>query len=340
MNQDFEIKDGVVIKYLGKGGAVTVPDGVTKIGDRAFFACETLTSVNIPESVTSIGYEAFHMCTSLTEVRISGNVKNLGSYVFAGTPWLMEYPDDFVTINGTLLEYKGKDNAVIIPDGITCIGWGAFYNCENMISVKLPASLTSISGSAFSVCTGLTSVVIPDGVTSIGQSAFYGCENLVSVMLPDTVTEIGRAAFYACPKLKHAPLLVADGKLLYEPPWRNGVSFSEIRQLVQEKDYAMRMNREVKYHLLLQMFALGIDQERVSDYLKKRFSAVFPVLIAMNDREIVQKILDSEKFVTKRNIDKMIQYAIAQQNYQIQLLLTEYKQKKGWYQEIGKALKL
>ena len=52
--------------YLSLNGNViqdlTIPNSVTKIGDRAFYGCSGLTSVTIPNSVTSIGYSAFVGC--------------------------------------------------------------------------------------------------------------------------------------------------------------------------------------------------------------------------------------------------------------------------------------
>ena len=53
--KDLVIENGVLKKYLGKGGAVVIPDSVTSIGDRAFWGCRKLTSITIPDSVTSIG---------------------------------------------------------------------------------------------------------------------------------------------------------------------------------------------------------------------------------------------------------------------------------------------
>lgn len=64
-SEDFEIQDGVLIKYKGKGGHVVIPDGVACIGFRAFDGCKNLTNITIPDSVTSIGDDAFQ-CYKIT----------------------------------------------------------------------------------------------------------------------------------------------------------------------------------------------------------------------------------------------------------------------------------
>ena len=73
---------------------------------------------------------------------------------------------------------------MIIPDGVTSIGDGAFWGCS-----------------------GLTSVTISGGVTSIGDYAFYNCSGLTSVIIPDSVTEIGSKAFSRCYDLKNVTFL-------------------------------------------------------------------------------------------------------------------------------------
>ena len=52
---DFIIENGVLVDYTGSGGHVTIPEGVTKIGDEAFENGSNLQSVSIPDSVTEIG---------------------------------------------------------------------------------------------------------------------------------------------------------------------------------------------------------------------------------------------------------------------------------------------
>ena len=91
--------------------------------------------------------------------------------------------------------------SVVISDGVTSIGSGAFEGCSSLTSVTIPNSLTSIGVCAFYDCSGLTSVTIPDSVTSIGDFAFYGCSSLTSVTIPHGVTSIGDYAFENCSSL-------------------------------------------------------------------------------------------------------------------------------------------
>ena len=74
---DFVIENGVLKKYIGAGGDVVIPDGVTAIGDAAFAACSSVTAVTIPDSVTSIGKRAFVRCWSLMRIKIPDGVEKM-----------------------------------------------------------------------------------------------------------------------------------------------------------------------------------------------------------------------------------------------------------------------
>ncbi|MBD5414463.1 MAG: leucine-rich repeat protein [Treponema sp.] len=103
--------------------------------------------------------------------------------------------------DGVLTKYSGKDEVVIIPDGVTSIGRYVFEGCTNLVGVVIPNSVTSIEERAFYKCTSLTNVVIPDSVTSIGYGTFYGCTSLTNVVIPDSVTSIGGSTFCRCTSL-------------------------------------------------------------------------------------------------------------------------------------------
>lgn len=116
------------------------------------------------------------------------------------------YSADFVINNGTLSQYNGKGGSVVIPDGVTAIGYGVFHDCTALKSVTIPASVTEIGGTAFAGCTGLTSVTIPASGTEIGFRAFGDCTGLTSMTLPASVTELGSYLFSGCTNLKTVTL--------------------------------------------------------------------------------------------------------------------------------------
>ena len=156
---------------------VEISDGVTSIGETAFYNCSKLTSVTIPNSVTSIGEYAFRGCSGLTSVTIPNSVTSIGRYAFRDCSSL---------------------TSVTIPNSVTSIGSSTFSGCSGLTTVTIPNSVTSIEDYAFSGCSGLTSVTIPNSVTSIGSGAFSGCSGLTSVTIPNSVTSIGSGAFRDC----------------------------------------------------------------------------------------------------------------------------------------------
>ena len=68
--------------YCASLPSITIPEGVTSIGDSAFY-WSGLTSITIPESVTSIGDGAFY-CSGLTSITIPEGVTSIGDGVFYG----------------------------------------------------------------------------------------------------------------------------------------------------------------------------------------------------------------------------------------------------------------
>ena len=183
--------------------SVTIPDSVTSIGAWAFSGCASLTSVTIPDSVTSIDGDAFYNCASLASVTIPDSVTSIGVYAFYHCSSLtsVTIPDSVTSIGNSAFRHCTSLTSVTIPDSVTSIGDWAFSDCVSLTSVTIPDSVTSIGGDAFYNCTSLASVTIPDSVTSIGAYAFYDCTSLTSVTIPNSVTSIGWGAFSYCTSL-------------------------------------------------------------------------------------------------------------------------------------------
>jgi len=179
----FAFENGTITGYNGKSAAVVIPSqihgqAVTKIGYGAFTNKE-LTSVTIPDGVTEIGDMAFGYTpidgydfkgNFLTSVTIPNSVTTIGSYAF----------------------YHNELTSVVIPNSVTSIGEGAF-NSNQLTSVTIPDNFTFIAAGTFSG-NQLTSVVIPNSVTQIHNGAFSG-NRLTGVVIHNRVTAIEGYAF-------------------------------------------------------------------------------------------------------------------------------------------------
>ncbi len=127
---------------------VTLENGVTSIGNYAFYDCGGITSATIPDSVTSIGNYAFYDCGGITSVTIPDSVTSIGNRAFSNCYGL---------------------TSIEIPDSVISIGNYAFHFCYNLTSIEIPDSATIIGEQAFYVCCGLEYIHIPLTVTSIGN---------------------------------------------------------------------------------------------------------------------------------------------------------------------------
>ena len=102
-------------------------------------------------------------------------------------------------VGTTLVSWENPQGVIRIPNGVTDIAEGVFYNKDDITRVIIPSSVVSIGKEAFYDCYNLTSVeFLGPGLKIIGESAFAGCENLANIVLPNTLTTIGIAAFMYC----------------------------------------------------------------------------------------------------------------------------------------------
>ncbi len=182
---------------------VVIEEGVTSIGDYAFYGCSNLSSISIADSVTAIGKETtysgygccFYDCDSLTEITIPKNVSVIAYNAFAGCNNLTAINvasgnTYFSSADGVLYNrYKttlraypaGKTGAFTVPSGVYTISDSAFKGCQNLTAITLPSSLTTIDRNAFNDCKNLTAITIPSSVTTLGYQAFYYCTGLKTV---------------------------------------------------------------------------------------------------------------------------------------------------------------
>ncbi len=197
------------------------------------FQGTALKEVHLPPSVKCVGWNAFADCKNLIKVTMGSSVE-IGNQAFHGTPFLEKLRQGDYTIygDGYLLDYhgdyivtRGEDtfhNAVEIPEGVTAIAGGLFYE-KNLEFLRLPSTLKQIGDQAFTA-NPLEGLEIPESVEVIGREAFKHCYNLKNVKfspnsklkalrhgafaycsgirgelnLPPSLEKIGESAFLSC----------------------------------------------------------------------------------------------------------------------------------------------
>ena len=183
-DSDFVIEDGVLKKYQGNEPVVIIPDTVKEIGYGAFKKNKTVLKVFMPDSVEKMENAVFNECENLMEIRFSHSLKEIPAH----------------TCSGCLALEK-----VIIPEGVTNIGDGAFTSGDVPMSyseIKFPKTLKSIEREAFSNNDSVTEINLPDGLESIGTYAFETNTSLVKVSFGDGITELSNGVFYRNYRLK------------------------------------------------------------------------------------------------------------------------------------------
>ena len=233
---DYSVKDSNYAPWYESRTSIKsikIGQGITHIGEAAFYGCSKATSVVFPETLESIGSQAFDQLGA-REVTLPEKVTKLGTAVFKNSllrsivlpdglesipdstfdksVYLHEvkFPSKLKTIGNRAFACCYELESVVLPEGVKTLGdaaffscgdctrYGAYYDAYNFTSIKLPSTLKSIGVSVFEWCGSLRSIDIPDGVTSIGFRTFGYCYKLSEVSISANMKTIAKDTFFQC----------------------------------------------------------------------------------------------------------------------------------------------
>lgn len=157
-----------------------LPEGLTRVGDMAFYGCARLTAVTIPASVKTIGKLAFCQCTGLSILRLQSGLQSIGESAFEMCAALQD---------------------LRLPDTLTRLDRQAFYGCASLTTVTVPASVEKMGSGVFAHCVGLIRARVQAPLATLPRWTFYGCTSLTSIELPAQTKSVGRYCVYGCTSL-------------------------------------------------------------------------------------------------------------------------------------------
>lgn len=233
--------------FLGKSrmSGVSGTSNLEIIGDYAFSGAYY---ANFPDGFPSakwIGNGAFYACSSLTTVSIP-LCEHVGANAFGGCSRLSEfYAPNLESIQYQLFLSKSYLSSAKI-DKAKYIGLSAFANCYSLSRIFLPECL-SIGSSAFYGCSKLNTVIFKK-VPAIGLYAFSRCTNLLSLYLLDSSARAFPTAFSATGiggtsgRIYVKESLIEDYRALwstYSSYWSKivGMTDEEIKELYEQEGY-------------------------------------------------------------------------------------------------------
>ena len=182
---DFIIENGVLKKYVGPGGDVVIPDGVTSIGNGAFEDCYSIKTVFIPDGVKKIGKDAFKNCRKLSGIRLPASLSSIDNNAFRECRELTQL--DICDVAAWCAVTLANDYAHPLYES----GKGNWR-------MNVPGKSGSLLLNGRPVC----ELVIPEGVCEIAQSVFTNCGSITAVSIPPSLKKIDPNAFYNCAQIK------------------------------------------------------------------------------------------------------------------------------------------
>ena len=225
----------------GLSGKIVIPDGIKKIPNDAFYACDKLIKVVLPETVNYLGDRAFSECHNLEYVNIPAAVSYIGDECFYQCHNLRaaEILNGSVELCGSIFYACNKLESVSLPEGIPVIPTYMFIYCTSLKEIRIPNSVSQIGYMAFENCHSLTELTVPANVQTIETAAFSGCTSLQSIQVDPANTVFSSVngllcnadgtAIICAPAGISGHVIIPEGvRVIEEGAFRNCINLEEV----------------------------------------------------------------------------------------------------------------
>ncbi len=164
----------------GSGNPVLTSIDVSDFSGTTFNDCRSyITDVTIPSGVTSIGQQAFYYTPKLESVVLPNSVTTIGNgaFYYSGIRSIV-LPSNLTVLNGEVLSGCSRLTTVELPSSLTVLSYQVFKVSTGLTTITIPSGVTSIGNQCFYGCTGLTSVIcLATTPPSLGSSVFDNTNN-------------------------------------------------------------------------------------------------------------------------------------------------------------------
>lgn len=186
-------RDEITTVYIG--------EGITDIGEAAFYECRNLSQISLPSTLLGIGKGAFAKCLALTDIELPQQLTDIGSFAFqdAGIRNI-RLPSGLKTLGEYAASCCARLEQIEIPPYVKTIPTGAFWQCTSLSKVKFNKGLNRIKAYAFSVCDALQAVTLPAGIREIDPNAFSSHTKVKN--LPDEFSQMEDGSICRAAKVK------------------------------------------------------------------------------------------------------------------------------------------
>lgn len=175
---------------------VVIGEGVTSVGDYAFYGFSPLSEISLPSTLTRIGKSSFGNCQNLRFVRFPDALGSAGEYSFANCTSL-KYADFGASSADVAKSMFSDDSSLetvtLSPENKNILTY-AFSNCRALLNISL-VHAERIEPLAFQNCP-LTSVAFGKDVKVLQTNAFYGCSSLCDVTFDEEASPRSVSALF------------------------------------------------------------------------------------------------------------------------------------------------